>query len=366
MTRPSTLPPPPEDIIELALPDGPLSPAEDRDPFCSKLGGSPAWLITPTSAGGNPACPRCQTEMYLILQMDCPREDLTLEDGRAVDRVVYVFACNTRTCSQSPEGWRVIFQSRAAKEAIKESSKEATKEAVNFWDSLMNEQNSENKASKSSETKETCEIEETKETQETQTETTLFSIDNRAAEHSHHFPPLFLHIEEEIIVPSKKSTSKAVQTIATPEEDWSGEQYEKFMAPGTDKSFNKFQKRVANYPRQCVRYTVAVGSLGKRKDPHAPPTALPFRDCDWQEAMSKLPGCTTCAQPCTRFELQLMPAVLAFLPCESSAHLEHIPAAKRSQNPLISDGMEWGSVFVFTCDGCLLGSKEGRVLIQLE
>lgn len=354
------LPPPPEDIIELALPDGPLSPAEDRDPFCSKLGGSPAWLIPPTpSTAGNPSCPLCQTEMYLVLQMDCPREDLIFE-GVPVDRVVYVFTCNTRACSQSPQGWRVIFQSKVDQEK-KSQDKTAEEKKENFWDSLMNDTTKESVVEASVVKEETPLI-------NTCTPSAPLVIDNLAPKHQNHFPPLFLHIEEEITVPVKKSQTSAakVTTIASPDEDWSGEQYEKILPPGMDKSFNRFQKRVAEYPRQCVRYTAAVGVNSKRKDPHAPPTALPFHDCDWRAELAKLPACPACLESCSHFELQLMPAVLAFLPCESDAHTGHIPPTKRSQNPLISDGMELGSVFVFSCDGCLLGSKKGQVLIQLE
>ena len=347
-----TFPPSYEDIIELALPDGDLLHSEDTDVYTSKLGGRAVWLHAPSKdLLDSLKCPRCSTELFLLLQMDCPREEYP-----SVDRVVYVFVCNTRACSQDPRGWKVIFMMKHATSAVK--AQEAAKPKASFWDSLMNDEE------KTEEKKETTSnlSSNTDTTASTSSAPVLHNPKNK-------FPGIYLHIDEEIIVEKREKKSAIPETVtispeatsAGGEEEWSGEQYEKFRAPGTDKSFSRFQKRVAHYPRQCVRYAVSGGQ-----------TPLLYHDLDLSGAVNKLPACSRCNHSCNRFELQLMPAILAFLPTESPEHLRHIPENKKSKNPMVSDGMEWGTVMVYSC-GALCGvadkdaqTVEGNVIIQLE
>lgn len=345
-----TFPPSYEHIIELALPDGDLLHCDDTDVYTSKLGGRPVWLNAPSKdLLDSLKCPVCQSELYLLLQMDCPREEYP-----SADRIAYVFVCNTRTCSQDPRGWRIIFMMKHKEVAESEKIQADPKSKSTFWDSLMGEYATESK-SKSFENVE----------QKT-TEQVSIPLSNP----KNKFPGIYLHIDEEIIV-EKREKKSASTTALIPEnitiapengeEEWSGEQYEKFRAPGTDKSFSRFQKRVAHYPRQCVRYAVSGGQI-----------PLLYHDLDIQTAVGKLPACKRCHSACSRFELQLMPAILAFLPTESPEHIKHIPVAKRSSNPMISDGMEWGSVLVYSCAAlCGVADQEaeiveGSVIIQLE
>ena len=340
-----TFPPCYEDIIELALPDGDLLHSDDTDAFTSKLGGRAVWLQAPSKdLLDSLKCPKCNTELYLLLQMDCPREEYPL-----VDRVVYIFVCNTRACSQDPRGWRVIFMMKHSAAAVQASVQETR---ASFWDSLMN----------NDETPEAMKeiIPSTLNVAATKTSATLHNPKNK-------FPGIYLHIDEEIIVEKREKKSSIPENVsisteaAGGEEEWSGEQYEKFRAPGTDKSFSRFQKRVAHYPRQCVRYAVSGGQK-----------PLLYHDLDVTSALNKLPTCSRCKHTCNHFELQLMPAILAFLPTESAEHIRHIPENKRSNNPIVSDGMEWGSVMVYSCGAlCGVADKdaqivEGNVIIQLE
>lgn len=346
-----TLPPSYEDIIELALPDGALLPSEDTEIYTSKLGGRPVWLTHPPKDLLEAlTCPLCRTELFLLLQMDCPREEFP-----SFDRIVYVFVCNTRACSQDTRGWRVIFMQKRKDEEDKngKGGQEAKGKvpAASFWDTLMND--------------------EPKDTEK-------ISCDAKAAVKSkvnlpiplsnpkQKFPGIYLHIDEEIIVEKREKKTEIplevteISGAAGGDEEWSGEQYEKFRAPGTDKSFTRFQKLVAHYPRQCVRYAVS----GSR-------TPLLYHDLDLTAAVSRLGSCDHCNHPTHRFELQLMPAILAFLPTEAPEHTKHIPAAKKSNNPMVSDGMEWGSVMVYSCGAlCSLNTEtdivEGKVIIQLE
>lgn len=225
-----------------------------------------------------------------------------------------------------------------------------------FWDSLMNDDEK---------------VEEKKETPSLLSDSAAVPVASKVTLHTpkNKFPGIYLHIDEEIIVEKREKRSATPENVSnTPEaagaggeEEWSGEQYEKFRAPGTDKSFNRFQKRVSHYPRQCVRYAVSAGQ-----------TPLLYHDIDLASAVTKLPACSRCKQACNHFDLQLMPAILAFLPTESAEHIRHIPENKKSNNPMVSDGMEWGSVMVYSCGAlCGVADKdgqiaEGNVMIQLE
>lgn len=372
---PKPLPASATPIIDLALPDGPASATEVADPFCSRLGGVPALLHpvgteTETEAEAEQfyRCRVCGTKMFLIVQMDCPREDWP-----GIDRVVYVFGCNRRVCSQQPGGWKVLVQCRLNAEAASvQSAASASSQAATFWDDLMSADG--NSSAKEMQISSTATAKTTPTTKATTTSTPTPTLP--------HFPPIFLHIEEELIMEKRSSnksssksfasasTSTSTSEASTTTEEWAGEQYEKFCVPGADASFTRFQKRVAHYPRQCVRYTVAAPDPDPRAKlpPLQPPTALPFRDCQWAEELAALPICRGgCGSRLCRFELQLMPAVLAFLPTEQDAYLTHVKPAERSTNPLISDGMEWGTVMIFTCPICgPMLQSEAAVLIQVE
>lgn len=344
-----TLPPSYDDIIELALPDGDLLDCDDNEIFTSKLGGKPIWLHQPSKdLIDSLKCPRCSTELYLLLQMDCPREEYP-----SVDRIVYVFACNTRTCSQDSRGWRVIFMMKHNTVPTKISIQDSSKPKASFWDSLMND--------------------DEKTEEKTNSEISSIPSDVSVSNPIRHnpknkFPGIYLHIDEEIIVEKREKKSAIPENVKISseatvggEEEWSGEQYEKFRAPGTDKSFSRFQKRVSHYPRQCVRYAVSSGQ-----------SPLLYHDIDIVSTVNNLSTCSRCNHVCNHFELQLMPAILAFLPTESSEYLAHIPENQKSKNPMISDGMEWGSILVYSCgELCGVADKEaqiaeGKVIIQLE
>ena len=191
-----TFPPCYEDIIELALPDGDLLHSDDTDAFTSKLGGRAVWLQAPSKyLLDSLKCPKCNTELYLLLQMDCPREEYPL-----VDRVVYIFVCNTRACSQHPRGWRVIFMMKHSAAAVQASVQEAR---ASFWDSLMN----------NDETPEAMKeiIPSTLNVAATKSSATLHNPKNK-------FPGIYLHIDEEIIV-EKGMEEQLYKTIRVVDED---------------------------------------------------------------------------------------------------------------------------------------------------
>lgn len=346
-----------EDIIELALPDGNMPLEDDTDLFTSKLGGRPLWLPAPapdtcdrlTETVASLNCRKCATPLMLLLQMDCPREERS-----GVDRIAYVFVCNTRICSQDPAGWRILFVSRTGQQT---EAPKPTTPAVSFWDSLVAED---------------CTTEKPTANDATPIQEQEAFLPVSLPWTHPVFPPIYLHIEEELVMPVKRggtaSSSKAgslsahlLQSAGEVDPEWAGEQYEKFRAPGTDRSFVHFQKRVAHYPRQCVRYAVCGGQQ-----------PLLFTDCELETAMQQFDACPGCNRPRRHFELQLMPAILSFLPTETDRFLQHIEKTKRATSPIVCDGMEWGTVLIYSCgpNGCIASGDyaivEGIPLVQIE
>ena len=215
-----------ESLIELALPDGPLIDNEEiSDIFASRLGGPPV-LINKIEI---PKCGRCKCPLFFILQMDCPLPE--------VDRILYVFACNTAKCSSDSAAWHSYFHYLPK---VKEQENEQ----------FSNIQNS-------------CEVDFAS------TEKALSSLHITDSspklttflfqEYPRQFPCISFRICEEFWnEPSSQKKNIQKMTIPSPITPAIGEEadlYEKIMPIGVDKEFEYFQKRVAAYPRQCVRYS---------------------------------------------------------------------------------------------------------------
>ncbi|KAF8983730.1 hypothetical protein BGZ46_009692 [Entomortierella lignicola] len=89
--------------ILLGLPDSPMEPQDDVDPYITKIGGVPSWLDQDLPAPSKYGiCGACGKSMYLILQAYVPLEK------SPYDRVVYVWACNQRLCMRKNGSFRVI------------------------------------------------------------------------------------------------------------------------------------------------------------------------------------------------------------------------------------------------------------------
>ncbi|KAJ3076192.1 programmed cell death protein [Podochytrium sp. JEL0797] len=135
---------------------------------------------------------------------------------------------------------------------------------------------------------------------------------------------------------------------------WEGEVYEKAQVKGATKAFKKFQKEVAKYPEQCVRYGFTSDPLLYNEKPFSQP-----------------PPCPHCTHPRV-FEMQLMPALLTFLPTEQYA-LKDSKSTKPSKNakPSLADlsakGVDFGTILVFTCSkNCLGAAGDGNVIRYVE
>lgn len=326
--------------VELALPDGPLSLGEEQDPFVSKVGGKPTLLfpskILKDDSSRSLACSRCGNSKYLILQLDCP-----LEEHPEIDRVIYVFACNSRVCTEAGQVG-VVTSLLQCRRAMKDKGPESEKSPSSLWSSFA------------SGTEIASDLEQLKISDDSTTPG--FYLEDMSVS----FPPTALHIVDELIAdtraPSRKSSSTELDALASGEtsEVWQGEVYEKMQVTGYDRAFKAFHTRVSHYPRQLARYSPGGEPLPFNADPL--PTILP---------------CDVCGKA-RRFELQLMPAILSKLPTNDSKYLGHIPKKERNKHPLYGDGMEWGTIMIYNCEMCCVSPTVerwealGQVIVQIE
>jgi hypothetical protein len=290
--------------------------------------------------------------MFLLLQIDSPIPERPL-----VDRVIYVFACNTRTCTEGhlrdaeKGAFSVILQTKASQETKSIKKPAEAFASKSFFEDLMD-----------------CDVatganivsvregpEEDAEVQRVSGDLENIRINCARVQ----FQPIRLRIVEELIAktsrlkikPGRNIDESAGYTVdeANPEEG-----YEQMEVAGYDKCFKAFHTRVAHYPRQCVRYAPGTKPLffSKITDGDAEGRDLAALTCD----------CTGVPQNMT-FDLQLMPAILSLLPINDERHLRHVPKDLRAAHPLFGDGMEWGSVLVYTCHICC---ARGAVRVQIE
>lgn len=265
--------------------------------------------------------------------MDAPlAKSISSLSGR-LDRIIYVFVCNSRLCTESGKGGAVkaiVHCKRlpqCGKGGLAGNAEFEASTPKGLWDSLMGDV--------------TQAVEKTTIADDKESETqAIFDKTYPVA-----FPATALRIEEEFIAIHKRKAKDAdiakVEEISAgaPDEVWQGEAYEKMEVAGYDKVFKAFHSRVSHYPRQCVRYSPGGTPLLFHVTP------------DGQVPSSG--DCAACGNP-RHLELQLMPAILSLLPTNDPKHLQHIPKSKRGKHPLFGDGMEWGTIMVYSCGTCSL------------
>lgn len=79
--------------ILLGFPDGNISTKEDNDPYITKIGGKPNWLIESYPLSYDfIICKNCDKDMFLLFQGYVPLDD------SIYDRVIYIFGCNQYKC----------------------------------------------------------------------------------------------------------------------------------------------------------------------------------------------------------------------------------------------------------------------------
>ena len=338
-----TLPADCDETVELGLPDGPLDTIEEKDPFTSKIGGKPSLLFDSALIKDKAICSQCRSPLYLLLQMDCP-------DTPGIDRVIYLFACNTRECTES--GFSGVAAALVQCKPANKSSQKSDKphpSTDGLWGFLTGANASDQG-----------------EIDKRLSELSLLE-DQTTGVHLETFPTCFpairMHIVNELINIKSKLVKHLDETNMgfdnnTEESSWQGETYESMQMLGYDKVFKNFHTRVSYYPRQLVRYSPYGVPLLFSADP-----------------LPDIKACAHCGQS-RHFDLQVMPAILSKLPINDPKYLKHIPESRRNMHPLYGDGMEWGTIIVYTCGTCTAtitdpdeyGGKEflGQVVIQIE
>lgn len=335
-----------EPCIKLGLSDGPAEEEEEIDLYSSRLGGRPTFIF-PTVR--NLQCELCNSPLYLVLQMDCPLNVQT-KAGEGVDRILYVFICNSRECTEAPKGKnrgavQVFFQCRRIEQHMEEQAKA-------FWrdddegDGDGEDEDEDDYSGPEAVAKGVANLDLDTSQQTCYTDGFIFT-DSPSFK-----PTIALRIVDELVHSYAKPTkmkvepnSSQISASSTKDKSWLGEVYEQTRL---DKCFQTFNDRVTFYPRQLVRY-----------NPGGAP--LPFHSTPWPT----LKPCPRCQQE-LRFELQLMPAILSFLPVNQDRYLTHIPADRRNQHPLFTDGMEWGTILVFTCGKCPLERSLSESTFEID
>ncbi|KAJ2091527.1 hypothetical protein IW140_001022 [Coemansia sp. RSA 1813] len=84
--------------VTLGYSEGGVESTDLDDPLLCRLGGKPVWLdtISPIPSHSTAICKHCGSEMLLLVQTHAPLND------SPYDRVMYIWACNRRSCSGKP------------------------------------------------------------------------------------------------------------------------------------------------------------------------------------------------------------------------------------------------------------------------
>lgn len=332
--------------IELEIPDGPAYEDEEKIVFFSRLGGKPCWLSEPIPADSL-CCQLCSANLYLILQMELPITGINAGKLKGIDRVVYVFGCNSRLCTESPDAAlksiRAFMQLRKPKNfsVSKPTKKESTS---GLWDTLMggdgfggldgndDDDDSDNTTEDDEVINSTFDLEYPVSFKSIALKSIQEQYKPRDAKRI--FPKTGRKSENNDF-DLKELAKDLLNEKDLDDKDVIGEAYERMDVLGYEKTFKEFHRRVSTHPRQCVRIS---------------PSPLLFEDVSKESIKNTPMQCCSCHN--ATFEVQLMPAILSFLSCNEDVYLGHIAKEKRGLHPLFGDGMEWGTIIVMGCRNC--------------
>ncbi|CEP16280.1 hypothetical protein [Parasitella parasitica] len=381
-----------EPCVLLGIPDGDIE--ADNDVYVTKLGGLPIWL-EPSKPPSSKVCQCriCHKPMYLIFQSYVPLQ------GSPYHRVLYVWACNRRSCMRKDGSFSVIrshiidkdyLKAQRQKEEENRKKEEKKKAAAakqqqafgngfqlgDLWDNSSGSFGSTPSLGngfgmkKSLTTTAASAVASTAFGASTEKDTNQADLVKQLNElgiedpvdvaNLPQFPGQYLYIDEEQTDTYESMTidlSRYKEYLDMEKdmlmdidagnsgETWQGETYEKQHLPkGVDKQFKKFTERVECAPSQCVRYEFNGQPLFY--------SALRPQD---QQRMTS--PCKYCKAPRV-FEFQLMPNILSILPTTEFASKES--AAKPNDGQIkhadaktVLDswnvGMEFGTILVFVC-----------------
>lgn len=339
--------------MEVGVPGRYIGDQDTIDAFVSKVGGVARWV------GSEPAsertrCAACRGRMWLLSQLEAPTA--------SVERILYIFACNTKGC-KTPDVRALSYARKRKASAGAEAPADAKAEEKSDkgsgeWDlggvesggdddwgldgdksddedgisSLLALRDDTGKGPREvkSNGREIKSSEKARAAAAPSSETVTTTTSVAAA--SPAFRPFFVLFRPEAAgdSESKKSASHARALLERLEneekslaeaEQWDREDDED--VPAEEQALDDFCKRVSRHPQQCVRYNFGGNPLlMSSKGPE------------------KVPPCKCCGRART-FEMQLMPPLLSMLQ----------PSAC----------FEWGTLSVYTCPGpCAVDSFIGE------
>ncbi|XP_047063300.1 programmed cell death protein 2-like [Lolium rigidum] len=273
--------------VHLGLP-GPWAEdyREKADHYTTKIGGVPDW--PKEDLGIEPEllqCGLCGTRLCLVAQVYAPLAKLNIQE-----RTLYVLVCPTPKCSPNPQSWKVLrvqkclsgMQTNGKEDELlqrkervcsnepapsssvgehKEESNslnrndddfdlDALAEALEQAAMLASSTKKKNKSKRSNKVPTKCAV-----VKEKVNDLTIPVL-----------PCFYIYYDKEQsrgksnVCPSRNETVLAEEIMDMGndgEEKWEGEKYEYDSAPGADRTFLKFKKRLDAYPEQCFRYSYA-------------------------------------------------------------------------------------------------------------
>ncbi|KAI0044512.1 hypothetical protein FA95DRAFT_1544948 [Auriscalpium vulgare] len=416
-----------ETSVLLGVPDGPIeSPADLKDVAVSRIGGLPA-LLSSAIPFESSQCKSCDSAMELLVQMWSPFEN------SAYDRALYVWACPKSGCQKndlSVRAWRglryneeyakklkrkdarrqeqqhtkVLSESPARGDAAQTHIPKANPFAMNagatasaplgLGSDIFGHAGATSApvelSSSDTDTDDDSSVSSSTPSLIVALASTTLSETPWASAPT--YPPQYLSTLSEYLPAPRKDKLPAPE--AEPAEGrpakgdlWASEKYENSL--DTDQVFDRFNRRVAAEPQQCVRYELGGAPLPFASDavyerlfpqPHAEPAPTIVSKADFKvtpaaprrayDPAQAVPACAHCGAPRV-FECQLMPNLINVLKpdgVQSKAALTDEERRKEVERVLKGGaagadvrGMDWGTILVFSCerDCCLAPDGKG-------
>lgn len=411
-----------EDVssVLLALPDGPLEAADASSFTTSKIGGHAAF---PPVKGvpDRVECKACGEAMPLLAQVYAP-----LVDGEN-DRTLYVFACPRHACRRKEGSVRALRASKrneayvadvAAKKAAAEAAAAAERERARknpFTASAPSEQQglfgAQPLFGAAAPNPFAAPAPAEKKEEQAAPAAEMAKLEIEEGEPVVHQPPLPAYlpaqylstIDEYLPPPDSDDGDISDDEDESPEQaaEWrDADGWDKILPKSVDDVFEKFVRRLESAEdgrAQVLRYDFgavplayqSTSSVFKTLFPGAP-TKKPSSEeedpnlADYYTEKS-IPKCTRCGAKRT-FELQLVPQLINVLRPDAFAsngenvvkkevksmteeerkkELERIAKGDDANADGVAD-MEWGSVYVFGCEGDCIGVGEEYCLVDWE
>lgn len=305
-------------------------------------------------------CRLCGTRLCLVAQVYAPIAKLNIEE-----RTLYVLVCPTAKCSPKPQSWKVLRVQKChsgtqtnGKEGELVQRKENVCSSVPPPSSSVGKHDEENNSPNIDD--DDFDLDALAEALEqaatlTASNTKKKNKSKRASDVPAKFavvkekvndltipvlPCFYIYYDKEQSRGKSNVCSSSNETVLVEEimdtgndeeEKWEGEKYEYDSAPGADRTFLKFKKRLDAHPQQCFRYSYAGKPLSAATNSQDVGT------------------CKLCGSP-RQFELQLMSPLSYFLDQAGDGSSNCAPNA-----------WTWLTLVVYSCSkSCCLSTCGGK------